>query len=260
MPACRQTGKVAHSLPPSDTIFPFFCVPFYYHGAMPQRILCAGAHPDDVEIGMGGTVASLVERGHTVFILDLTDGEPTPHGSPEKRARESAEAAAVLGVERRCLGMPNRFLEDTIDNRKKIAGVIREFRPDYVFAPWVEDAHPDHIAASHLLDAARFYAKLTKTDISGEPCFPKRVIYYYPVHLRLRIQPSYLFDISSTLDKKVRAIRSYRSQFEEAGKTDLIDRFIDENRNWGFQGGCEAAEPFFQKEIPCLTEWPGGYR
>lgn len=227
---------------------------------MALRILCVGAHPDDVEIGMGGTVASLVASGHRVNLLDLTNGEPTPHGSPEIRARESAAAAAELGVERRTLGLPNRYLEDTVENRKLVAAAMREFRPDYVFAPYAEDAHPDHIAASHLVDAARFYAKLTKSDIPGEPCFPRRVIYYYPVHLRLRIQPSFLLDISATLQQKGRAIRCYHSQFAAGGKDSLIDRFLDENRNWGFQGGCDAAEPFFQKEIPCLTDWPGGYR
>lgn len=209
---------------------------------------------------MGGTVASLVSAGHQVSILDLTNGEPTPHGSPEIRARESAAAAAALGVSRRTLDLPNRFLEDTVENRKIVAAAIREVRPDYVFAPYMEDAHPDHVAASRLVDAARFYAKLTKSDIPGEPCFPKRVIYYYPVHLRLRIQPSFLLDISSTLEQKAAAIRCYHSQFAAGNKDGLIDRFLDENRNWGFQAGCDAAEPFFQKEIPCLTEWPGGYR
>lgn len=207
---------------------------------------------------MGGTVASLVQKGHELLLLDLTDGEPTPFGSPEIRARESQESVAVLGARRKTLSMPNRFLEDTIENRKTIAAEIRAFRPDYVFAPYFDDAHPDHIAASALVDAARFYAKLTKSDIPGDPFFPKRVIYYYPVHLRLRIQPSFLNDTSATIGIKARAIRCYHSQFEAAGKADLVERFLDENRYWGFQAGCEAAEPFFQKEIPAFS-WPEGY-
>lgn len=225
---------------------------------MSLRILCVGAHPDDVEIGMGGTVASLVQKGHELLLLDLTNGEPTPFGSPEIRARESQESAAVLGARRKTFSMPNRFLEDTIENRKTIAAEIRAFRPDYVFAPYFDDAHPDHIAASALVDAARFYAKLTKSDIPGDPFFPKRVIYYYPVHLRLRIQPSFLNDISTTISTKAGAIRCYHSQFEAAGKADLVERFLDENRYWGFQAGCAAAEPFFQKEIPAFS-WPEGY-
>jgi bacillithiol biosynthesis deacetylase BshB1 len=225
---------------------------------MPLRILCVGAHPDDVEIGMGGTVASLVQKGHELLLLDLTNGEPTPFGSPEIRAMEAQKSAAVLGARRKTLHMPNRYLEDSIENRKAIAEEIRAFRPDYVFAPYFDDAHPDHIAASALVDAARFYAKLTKSDIPGEPFFPKRVIYYYPVHLRLRIQPSFLNDISATISTKAEAIRCYHSQFAAAGKAHLIDCFLNENRYWGFQAGCEAAEPFFQKEIPVIS-WPEGY-
>lgn len=208
---------------------------------------------------MGGTVASLAARGHEVVILDLTNGEPTPHGSPEIRASESARAAAILGVERRTLDMPNRFLEDTIANRKVIAKEIRQFRPEYVFAPWHEDAHPDHIAASRLSEASRFYAKLTKSDIPGEPFFPRRTIFYFPVHLRLRIDPSYILDISGFLDVKEKAIRQYRSQFEAGGKEYLIDAMIGEAKYWGFQGGVAAAEPFVQMETPLLRGWPEGY-
>jgi LmbE family N-acetylglucosaminyl deacetylase len=127
-----------------------------------KTIMCVGAHPDDVEMGMGGTVALLVDQGYDVLILDLTNGEPTPYGSPEIRKKESEEAAKVLGVKRITLDLPNRYLEDTIENRKKIAAIIRDFRPKYIFAPYFEDAHPDHIAASKLVDASRFYAKLTK--------------------------------------------------------------------------------------------------
>ena len=138
--------------------------------------MCVGAHPDDVEMGMGGTVALLVDQGYDVLILDLTNGEPTPYGSPEIRKKESEEAAKVLGVKRITLDLPNRYLEDIIENRKKIAAIIRDFRPKYIFAPYFEDAHPDHIAASKLVDASRFYAKLTKSDIPGEPFFQKRGI------------------------------------------------------------------------------------
>lgn len=237
-------------------IFPFREKSNHYTGLM--QILCVGAHPDDVEIGMGGTVANLVRSGHSVFILDLTNGEPTPHGSPEIRAQESTKSAQILGAHRQTLTMSNRFLEDTIDNRKRIATVIRKHNPEYIFAPYFDDAHPDHIAASKLVDAARFYAKLTKSDIEGEPCFPKRVIYYFPVHLRLRIQPTFLNDISNTFEQKKKAILCYHSQFEANNKSALVDSFLDENRYWGFQAGCEAAEPFFQKEA-FATHWPNGY-
>lgn len=224
---------------------------------MKWTILCIGAHPDDVEIGMGGTVAKLISEGHRVRILDLTNGEPTPKGSPEIRAGESRAAAAILGAERKTMDLPNRYLENTIENRKLIAAEIREYRPRYIFAPYPVDAHPDHIAAGELAEASRFYSKLTKSDIPGKPWFPKRVLYYFPVHIRLRKEPSFVIDISDTFEKKIQAILSYKSQFE--GKADLLESMRNENKYWGFQGGCEAAEPFFQREITVFRSWPDGY-
>jgi bacillithiol biosynthesis deacetylase BshB1 len=225
---------------------------------MKFNILCIGAHPDDVELGMGGSVASFTSRGHSVLILDLTDGEPTPKGSPEIRMREAKAAAEILGAQRATLDMPNRYLEHTIENRKKIAAIIREFRPRYIFAPYPVDAHPDHIAAGELCEAARFYSKLTKSDIPGEPFFPDRTIYYFPVHLRLRKEPSFVIDIGPALDKKGDAAMCYRSQFE--GREELLDSILMENRYWGYQSGCDAAEPFFQQEVVAFRSWPDGYR
>ena len=96
-------------------------------------------------------------------MLDLTSGEPTPHGSPEIRARETAAATKILGLDwRENLGLPNRSLEATLENRAKLAGVIRQQRPRWLFAPYWVDAHPDHVAATQLVEAARFWAKLTR--------------------------------------------------------------------------------------------------
>lgn len=225
-----------------------------------MRILCIGAHPDDVELGMGGTLCSLISRGHEVHILDLTNGEPTPFGSPEIRLKESQKAASVLGAERKTLDMPNRYLEETIENRKKIAAEIRRVRPEYIFAPYPVDAHPDHIAAGNLAESSRFYGKLTKSDIPGEPYFAKRTIYYFPVHIRLRIEPSYVTDISAFLQQKEEAMRSYESQFVKPQKEHVIEQILTENKYWGFQAGVAAAEPFFQREICLYENWPEGYR
>ena len=118
-------------------------------------------------------------------MLDLTSGEPTPHGSPEIRARETAAATKILGLDwRENLGLPNRSLEATIENRAKLAGVIRQQRPRWLFAPYWIDAHPDHVAATQLVEAARFWAKLTKTDLPGAPHHPERIYNYYCVHLK----------------------------------------------------------------------------
>ena len=144
------------------------------------ELLVIGAHPDDVEIGMGGAIAAFVQHGHGVTILDLTDGEPTPMGTPERRRAESDAAAQTLGVRRRItLPLPNRYLMDTVENRVAVAEVIREVRPEILFIPYGVDAHPDHIAAERLGEAARFYAKLTKTEMRGDPHYPGRILHFW---------------------------------------------------------------------------------
>ena len=122
--------------------------------------LVIAPHPDDAELGMGGTIALMLSQGLSVGILDLTDGEPTPFGSVEIRARETAAATAALGVRwRENLGLPNRRLRATLAARGALAGVIRRVRPRWLFAPHWVDAHPDHVAATRLVEAARFWAK-----------------------------------------------------------------------------------------------------
>src|SRR5690606_15053573 len=126
-----------------------------------------------------------------------TAGEPTPYGTPEVRVGETAAAARVLGLDwRENLGLPNRSLEATIENRAKLAGVIRQQRPQWLLAPYWVDAHPDHIAATQLVEAARFWAKLHKSDLPGEPHHPERIFNYYCVHLKQALQPAFVLDIS----------------------------------------------------------------
>jgi len=121
--------------------------------------LVIAPHPDDAELGMGGSIALMLRAGMAVGILDLTDGEPTPRGSTEIRARETAAASAALGVTwRENLGLPNRRLRATLAARERLAGAIRLARPRWLFAPHWVDAHPDHVAATRLVEAARFWA------------------------------------------------------------------------------------------------------
>src|SRR4051812_36702067 len=123
--------------------------------------LVVAPHPDDAELGMGGTIARLMGQGWKVGILDLTSGEPTPLGSPEIRARETAAANAALGGPwRENLGLPNRSLEATLAYRRTLAAAFRRVRPRLLFAPFWEDAHPDHLAATRLVEDARFWSKL----------------------------------------------------------------------------------------------------
>ena len=204
--------------------------------------LVIAPHPDDAELGAGGTVLLLRSQGHSVGVLDLTDGEPTPHGSPEIRRRETDAATAVLGLDwRGNLGLTNR----------RLAVALRELRPRFLFAPYWEDAHPDHVAASALVDAARFWAKLTKTDLPGEPHYPQRILYYFSVHLRLHPRPSFVLDVTPYIDAKMRAIACYRSQFIEGRDptppTLLVD-LRDRARYWGWAVGADYGEPFVTRE------------
>ena len=220
--------------------------------------LCVGAHPDDVEIGMGATVAKMVRQGMKVAIVDLTNGEPTPHGTPEKRAAESAEAARILGVERRTLSQPNRYLFDTVQARLELAEIMREFRPRMIFVPYAEDAHPDHIAASRIAVAARFYSKFTKTDMSGEPFYPARVYRYMAVHMRVVVEPSFIVDVTEDLPTKLAAIAAYDSQFSANPKnTGIIPMMEQSAAMWGAFAQVGAGEPFFSLEpiaIRCVGD------
>jgi bacillithiol biosynthesis deacetylase BshB1 len=213
-------------------------------------VVCIGAHPDDVEIGMGATVAGMVRQGLEVAIIDLTDGEPTPFGTRETRARESAAAAAVLGVSRHTLGMPNRYLFDSIEARTELAEMLRKLRPRVIFAPYPTDAHPDHVAAAAIVTGARFYAKFTKTEMSGEPHYPARLYHYIAVHLALHVKPSFVVAAQpEDLAAKMAALREYRSQFEANERNASVITMM-ENRAvyWGGLIGAGAGEPFFSPE------------
>jgi N-acetylglucosamine malate deacetylase 1 len=215
-------------------------------------ILVVAPHPDDAELGMAGAIMKFVSEGLRVGILDLTSGEPTPHGSLEIRARETAAATKILGIEwRENLDLPNRSLEPTLENRAKLAGVFRQQRPQWIFAPYWVDAHPDHTAATELVDGARFWSKLTKTDLPGDPFHPRRIYNYYCIHLKQAIQPAFVLDISDSWDAKIAAIRCFESQFITGRPTEsptLLDGLRDEAAYWGKAIGCRYGEPFTCRE------------
>jgi bacillithiol biosynthesis deacetylase BshB1 len=219
----------------------------------PLDYLVIAPHPDDAELGVGGTMALLLSQGARVGVLDLTDGEPTPHGSPEIRRGETEAATAILRLTwRGNLGLPNRKLEAELDARARLAGALRQLRPRVLFAPFWHDAHPDHVAASALVDAARFWAKLTKSDLPGDPHYPQRVLYYFTIHLREHVQPSFVLDVSDHLETKMRALACYRSQLIEGRSTTpptLLDDLRDRARYWGWTIGCRYGEPFISREL-----------
>jgi N-acetylglucosamine malate deacetylase 1 len=224
-------------------------------------ILAIAPHPDDVELGMGGTILKFKAEGFKVGVLDLTNGEPTPFGSPEVRARETAAATRILQLDwRENLDLPNRSLEATISARAKLAGVIRQTRPRRLFAPYWIDGHPDHIAATQLIEAARFWSKLTKTDLPGEPHYPDRIYYYYCMHLRVVPQPAFVIDISDYWEQKRAAIECYQSQFVEGRSQEpptFIDRLRDQAAAWGWAVGTRYGEPFASREPVGLASFHG---
>jgi len=215
-------------------------------------VLVVAPHPDDAELGMGGTIVKLLHEGWQVGVLELTNGEPTPHGSPEIRAQETAAASAAMGLAwRQNLDLPNRELEATLDARRKLAEVVRVSRPRWLFAPYWEDAHPDHVAATKLVEDARFWAKLSKTDMQGEPFHPERIYNYFCVHLKLAPQPDFIVDISAHWPAKRTAMECYQSQFimgRDPGPPSFIESLEMEAACWGRRIGVKYGEPFACRE------------
>ena len=218
----------------------------------PLDVLVVAPHPDDAEIGVGGTLVCCKQLGLKTGIVDLTSGEPTPHGSPEIRVHETAAATKALDLDwRHNLGLPNRSLEPTLEARRALATVFRLTRPKLILAPYWEDSHPDHIAASSLVDAARFWSKLSRTDMPGEPYLPPRVFYFFSIHLRIHPQPAFVYDISSAIDSKMEAIRCYESQLVTGRSSEFptaLDDIRDRARYWGWSIGAQYGEPFASRE------------
>jgi len=217
-----------------------------------MSMLVVAPHPDDAELGMGGTIARFVAQGHTVHLVDMTNGEPTPLGDPATRAAEAAAAAKVLGVKRTLLGLPNRQVTHDIPSRHKLAALIRVHRPSVLFLPYPVDAHPDHVAVTRIGEDARFDAKLTKSDIPGEPFHPKRIIYYFCTHLRLNIEPTFCIDISDTIEQKTKAVLEYQSQVVW-NKSPVVEMVRTLCGYFGGRIGTAFAEPFYSHEVIGLS-------
>jgi bacillithiol biosynthesis deacetylase BshB1 len=223
--------------------------------------LIVAPHPDDAELGLAGTILRMQDEGLRVGVLDLTNGEPTPHGSVEIRARETAAATRVLGLKwRENLGLPNRLLEATLDARARLAAIFRRTKPRWLFAPYWVDAHPDHVAATQLIEAARFWSKLTKSDLPGEPHHPERIFYYYCVHLRVLAEPALVVDISPFWERKLEAIQCYQSQFVMGRGTQaptFLDRIRDQAAYWGWSINRAYGEPLFSREPLGVDKFAG---
>ena len=215
-------------------------------------VIAVGAHPDDVEISCGATLAKLVGQGYRVGIVDLTDGEPTPNSpGPEVRLAEAQAAANVLGVHQRIqLDLPNRRLFDCFESRVALATEFRRWRPRVVlgFGDKTPMASPDHWQAMQITDAAVFYSRLTKWDqyFDGLPVHAiSRQLYF-----RLAVEPSVIpghthhliVDVSDTIEKKIESILCYQTQF--AHKPYIADRIRASAMVTGAPAGASAGESF----------------
>lgn len=178
-------------------------------------VLAFGPHPDDVELFAGGVMARMRQLGHRTAIVDLTRGEMASNGTPEERAREAEEAAEILGLtERVQLGLPDTRLDPRAPEQlEAVVAVLRRLEPELVLVPWRRDRHPDHEAASALVDRALFLAGLRKTGESVRP----RAVFYYP--MRHRARPSLVVDTTLAAAEKRAAIGCYRSQLRRDGST-----------------------------------------
>ncbi|MCK4794719.1 MAG: bacillithiol biosynthesis deacetylase BshB1 [Desulfobacteraceae bacterium] len=217
-----------------------------------KKAMIIAPHPDDAELAMGGTIAKMIESGWDVVIVDLTDGEPTPFGSKQLRQKETQKANRILGVKKRiCLQMPNRYLQATLENRKKLAEVIRLNQPDLLFVPVMPNHHPDHIEAAKLVKGARFEAKFQKTSMAGTPHWVPREYGYYSTHRLGHDKPSFIVDITDIWDKKIKAIQAYQSQIKNissANPVSLLEKVEVSCRYFGQCVGCKYGEPFVSYE------------
>ena len=187
-------------------------------------IVFTAPHPDDLEIGMGGTIAKLVKQGYRVGMVHMTNGEPTPRGSVDTRMEEMKSAAEILGVHScEMLDLPNRVLMDGPEARFSVATALRRYRPKILvgMAGRTPSASPDHYQAQLITEASRFYSQLTKWDERFDGTQPWRMdhLVYRPVRIAAEIthwHTQFVVDISDTMDQKIAAISCYRSQFDGA--------------------------------------------
>jgi bacillithiol biosynthesis deacetylase BshB1 len=237
------------------------------------EVLALAAHRDDVEQTCGGTLLKMAQRGYRTGILDLTQGEMGIRGTAEDRAREAQDAARLLGVSfRHALDIPDGRVENTWENRIKIARVIREQRPRVLILPYWKGRHPDHYTASVLGYEAAFLAglkKLGSTPGSGDggaeaitqlaPHRPFKIIY---ASLYYDVRPSFVVDITDQFETRFQALMAYTSQYadQNAGgglfpaEKDIRSRLESMAAFYGLLAGVKYAEPFVQKEVALVED------
>ena len=243
---------------------------------VPFDILALAAHRDDVEQTCGGTLLKMAERGYRTAILDLTQGEMGTRGSAEDRAREAAEAARILKVSwREALDIPDGRVENTWENRLKVARVIRQLRPRVLILPYWQGRHPDHYIASVLGYEACFLAGLAKLAISRQPSavsaahaddtaslHPHRPFKIVYASLYFDVRPTFVVDITDQFEARFASLIAYQSQYrdQQAGsglfpaEAEIRMRVESMARFYGMLGGVTYAEPFVQKEVGLVDD------
>ncbi len=235
-------------------------------------VLAIAAHRDDVEQTCGGTLLKMAERGHRTGILDLTQGEMGTRGTAEDRAREATEAARILRASfRHALDIPDGRVENTWENRLKIARVVREQRPRVVILPYWQGRHPDHYTTSTLGYEAVFLAGLTKlgkTQAHGDsdhpisalaPHRPFKIVY---ATLYYDIRPTFVVDITEQFETRLQSLMAYKSQYtdQESGSklfpvaAEIRQRLETMASFYGMLAGVKYAEPFLQKEVGLVDD------
>ena len=226
----------------------------------PADVLAIAAHRDDVEQTCGGTLLRMAARGLRTAILDLTRGEAGTRGTALERGREAAEAAKLLGVGwRDALDLPDGAVENTFENRVKIARVVRELKPRVVILPYWAARHPDHSAVAPLGYEACFLAGLAKIETGTAPHRPFKIVY---ASLYADVRPSFIVDISPFIEQRHSALMAYSSQYgnQSAGgalfvpQEEIRERTFAEARHYGLLAGVKYGEPFVQKEVGLVDD------
>lgn len=223
---------------------------------MKLDILAIGAHPDDVEMSCGATIAKEISLGKKVGILDLTRGELGTRGSAEIRKQEAQAAAAILGVtERQNLGLADGFFQNNADNQMEVIKMIRHYRPEVVLCNAIDDRHIDHGKGSSLVSDACFLSGLRKvsTNHAGdlqEPWRPKQVYHYIQWK---ELVPDFVVDVTGFMDTKLASVFAYKSQFYDENSDEpetpissknTMESLSYRNRNLGRLIGTEYAEGY----------------
>ena len=220
-------------------------------------LLVIGPHPDDAELGLGGTLARAHDGGLHTGVLDLSRGEAATKGTPEERAAEAEAAGRVLGLSvRRNLGWPDSRLLDSEDRRLELARELRTLRPRVVAAPHANDRHPDHVAAAAIVPAAVHLAGLRNSPLSGEPWKVERLLHYMG---NGPFEASLVVDTSAYIDTWEEAVRCYRSQFTGDAASETVTPDIFRTRRgraayWGTFIGARFGEPLWTPRP--VAFWP----